>query len=561
MKKYPLNRRLFLRGLGGAAVAAPFLSSIHERAAKAQGVVPTEPRRLIIMFTHYGCLTNRWFPTKSHGELVAADYAATNLAPLADFAPKILMPRGIRAMNQWHASNTSANSAVGQGNDPHTQVVGSFFTCQPVTPNTDNPFDLQNTAAKFNALPTGPSLDHIAAKQLNPVDGTPLFMRVSGSKDNNQTGVSFSAAEEPFPGIGEPDQVLSTLTGLFQTGSAPTPDDYAAIKGKSVIDLVRGDLTTLEGFDMSSADRLKLEAWKSLLDSTTGAVTQACTAEQATLLGLVPSEVSQQRGGVGGGDPVAGKVNDTMDWADVYAALAALSAACDANRVIVVKFPGNSVFKSLSLSDGSPIAMDNHNASHRINGAGMGGNCVGGVMDTINTIDKFYIQKYANLVRLLDSIPEGDGKTVLDNSAAVWFQELSDGNAHNLNNLPILQAGNCGGAFWTGGAINVDGGAADLTVGDSDKYCNGDDNIPINAVDSTGTAEGIAVAPINKYFCNLLNAIGVKADSTGFATVGGQEPVTHFGKYDNTADFFGMDRVPPTINNPGEFAELKVAPA
>src|SRR6187399_887153 len=506
MKKYPLNRRLFLRGLGGAAVAAPFLSSIHERAAKAQGVVPTEPRRLIIMFTHYGCLTNRWFPTKSHGELVAADYAATNLAPLADFAPKILMPRGIRAMNQWHASNTSANSAVGQGNDPHTQVVGSFFTCQPVTPNTDNPFDLQNTAAKFNALPTGPSLDHIAAKQLNPVDGTPLFMRVSGSKDNNQTGVSFSAAEEPFPGIGEPDQVLSTLTGLFQTGSAPTPDDYAAIKGKSVIDLVRGDLTTLEGFDMSSADRLKLEAWKSLLDSTTGAVTQACTAEQATLL-------------------------------------------------------GNSVFKSLSLSDGSPIAMDNHNASHRINGAGMGGNCVGGVMDTINTIDKFYIQKYANLVRLLDSIPEGDGKTVLDNSAAVWFQELSDGNAHNLNNLPILQAGNCGGAFWTGGAINVDGGAADLTVGDSDKYCNGDDNIPINAVDSTGTAEGIAVAPINKYFCNLLNAIGVKADSTGFATVGGQEPVTHFGKYDNTADFFGMDRVPPTINNPGEFAELKVAPA
>ena len=98
-------------------------------------------------------------------------------------------------------------------------------------------------------------------------------------------------------------------------------------------------------------------------------------------------------------------------------------------------------------------------------------------------------------------------------------------------------------------------------MGDSDKYCNGDDNIPINAVDSTGTAEGIAVAPINKYFCNLLNAIGVKADATGFPTVGGQEEVTHFGKYDNTADFFGGDRVPATINNPGEFAELKVAPA
>ena len=36
-----LNRRLFLRGLGGAVVAAPFLGSVWERAAKAQGVSAT----------------------------------------------------------------------------------------------------------------------------------------------------------------------------------------------------------------------------------------------------------------------------------------------------------------------------------------------------------------------------------------------------------------------------------------------------------------------------------------------------------------------------------------
>src|SRR5262245_10723656 len=134
-KTYALNRRLFLRGLGGACVAAPFLSSVAERAAKAQGQPPTDPRRLIIMFTHYGHLTNRWLPAKSHGGRASADYAATNLAPLADFASKLLLVRGVRAMNQWHASNTSAATAVGQGNDPHTQVVGSYFTCQPVTPN------------------------------------------------------------------------------------------------------------------------------------------------------------------------------------------------------------------------------------------------------------------------------------------------------------------------------------------------------------------------------------------------------------------------------------------
>ena len=35
MKTKHFNRRIFLRGLGGAAVAAPFLSSVAEREAKA----------------------------------------------------------------------------------------------------------------------------------------------------------------------------------------------------------------------------------------------------------------------------------------------------------------------------------------------------------------------------------------------------------------------------------------------------------------------------------------------------------------------------------------------
>jgi hypothetical protein len=383
------------------------LPSIAERQAKAQGTPVNEPRRLIVMFTHYGCLTNRWFPTKSHGPLGAEDYAATNLAPLADYAGKILIPRGIRAMNQWHANNRTASTAVGQGNDPHTQVVGSYFTCQPVTPNTNNPFDINNRPAKFNALPIGPSLDHIAAKQVNADNGgTPLFMRVSGGRDNNQTGISFAAAEEPFPGIGEPDQVFSSLTKLFQDGGEITPDDYAAIKGQSIVDLVKDDLTTLESFDMSQADKDKLAAWKELLFTVGQPMTQACTATRAAELGLVASELTR----TGEGDNVAGMVNATMDWADVFSALAALSAACDTSRVIFIKYPGNYVLRGLNMSNGSPIQMENHNASHRIDGAGMGGSCAGGVMDILNTIDQFYARKFANLVRMLDGIPEGRGR-------------------------------------------------------------------------------------------------------------------------------------------------------
>ncbi len=560
MKNYHLNRRLFLRGLGGAAVAAPFLSSIAERAAKAQGMQMAPPKRLIVMFTHYGCLTNRWFPTKSHGELTASDLEETNLAPLAEFAPKILMPRGIRAMNQWHASNNSASSAVGQGNDPHTQVVGSYFTCHPVAPNTDNPFDLQNQEAKFNATPVARSLDHVCAEQLSP-DGTPLFMRVKNSQDNAQSAISYSGPGEQFPGIGDPAQVYSSLTNLFQS-SEPTPDDYQAVRRQSVIDVVKDDLDTLKSYDMSQADRQKLEAWMELLDSTGKALTQQCNPEAASMLGL--ADIPSRSGGLGG-DPVADMATDSMDWADIFSALATLSALCDANRVIFVKYPGSHTFRGLTTEAGNAIDLDNHGASHRIGDPGMGGDCVGGVMDMLNTIDQFYVRKFANLVGMLDSVPEGDGK-LLDNTATVWFQEMSDGNAHNLNNLPIIQAGGCGGYFKTGHIVNVESGAADLSVGNSDKYCNGDNSIPTGDVDGTGTPEGIGTAPINKYFCNLMNAIGVKGNDDGFPDPNGSGPVSKFGMFDDTSLFFGGPYEnsdsdgqlrEPEIKDPGEFEDLK----
>src|SRR4051812_35879041 len=97
-----LNRRLFLRGLGGALVAAPFLGSVFERTA---GAGLNTPKRTIVMFTHYGHITNKWFPAKLEGELTAEDLLPTTLAPLAPFAKKLLMPRGIRAMNEWTGEN------------------------------------------------------------------------------------------------------------------------------------------------------------------------------------------------------------------------------------------------------------------------------------------------------------------------------------------------------------------------------------------------------------------------------------------------------------------------
>jgi hypothetical protein len=368
--------------------------------------------------------------------------------------------------------------------------------------------------------------------------------------------VSYSAAQEIFPGIGKPDQAFGTIADSFMMGGGGEPaneDTYSVLKGKSILDIVRGDLETLERYDMSMSDRQKLEAWKALLTGTIDGPVRAamCDASVAELLGLTNENLSKAGGGSGlGGDAVTAEVTATLDAADIYSNVAALAALCDSNRVIFLKYPGNYVFRGLGLN------TENHSISHRVGSANMGGTCVSGVNDQIMTIDRYYTEKFAKLVGTLDSLPEGEG-TLLDNCAAVWFQEMSDGNAHNLNNLPIVQAGSCGGYFKTGQAINVEDGDPDLSKGNSEAQCKNGGEIPFDQVTASASPANVANAPINKYFCNLMNAIGVKAGADGFPAEGGSAEVTHFGMYDKTEDFIGGGTNPATIHDPGEFTDLK----
>jgi hypothetical protein len=549
MIKQHMNRRIFLRGLGGAVVAAPFLSSLTERGVKAQTAAP---KRLIMMFTHYGCITTKFFPTKSHGALAAADLSPT-LQALAPYVGKLLIPRGLRSMNEW-----TQNMVRGQGNDPHTQVVGSYFTCQPVTPNSDNPFSFDQST-KFQAKPKGPSLDHVITQALSSDGkGTPLFMRVGNQSDSPQSAISYSAAGTAFPGLGTPSQAYSGLTGLFGMSGGgmmtnPNPDTYQSVRGKSIIDLVKDDLNTLERAPMSMDDKNKLEAWKALLSSTNQMMaTAACNQDVATMLGATTANINAAGMGGLGSDLLTTKISGDLDGADIYTNVAALAAVCNANPVIVLKYPGSYVFKGLG------ITTESHSLSHRLDNAGMSGSCLPNAVADLIKVDEYYASKFAYLLKQLDSMSEGDG-TVLDNSATVWFSEMSDGNAHNLNNAPIVQAGGLGGYFKTGWTVNVEDGSATLSPGQSESQCTGtgSNQMANGLAQGTGTDPKVSNAPINKYFCNLMNAMGVKAGADGFPAKGGTADVTHYGYSDKTEDFIHGGTNPATIHSPGEYAQLK----
>ncbi|MEI9942488.1 MAG: DUF1552 domain-containing protein [Pseudomonadota bacterium] len=517
-----MKRRIFLKGIGGAALAVPFLSSLAEQQAKAQSAA-TPPKRLVIFYTHNGCLTDRWFPTVEDGPLNAAALSTT-LAPLAPYVSKLLLPRGFRSMNGY---------ASGQTIDPHDQAMGSKLTCAKITEDS-------------NRYATAASLDHVIAKQINPGGATPLVLSVGAASTKIKEVLSFSAPNTAFPANVNPQTVYNQLTGLFKAGTTTgtmTAGDYKVARGASAIDLVKADLTRFQALNMSQADKTRVQDWLDLLRTTeTGIMTtpSSCSADSATSLGATDAAVKAASpagaisgGAFSGGGGASGDANLATSFTlggDMMMNLIALSMICDTNRMFILLYPGYVTFNW----DGIMHTHDHHGLSHRTGDFSVGGACkVAGVLDMIAQIDNWYAGKYAKLVGLFDSISEGGGK-LLDSTATMWLPELSDGAAHNLNNLPIVIAGSAGGYLKQGVAVNVESTTKTIGLGNSDKTC-----VDGGDIGNTGSVGGNV--PINKLYVTLMNAVGCKGPDGG--------KVTTFG------DFDGMN-ANPGITNPGEVARL-----
>ena len=538
-----MKRRIFLKGIGGVALATPFLSSLAEQEAKAQDAA-TPPKRLVIFYTHNGCLTTRWFPKLEDGALTADALAGTTIAGLAPYASKLLIPRGFRSLNGY---------AVGQTIDPHDQAMGSKLTCAKIMDDKTR-------------YATAASLDHVIAKQINPNGASPLVLSVGASSTSIKEVLSFSGPNTPFPANVNPQTLYTQLTGVFGSGTAAPPTtpgapvptstpeaDFKVLKGQSVIDLVKNDLTRYQKLNMSQLDKSRVQDWLDLLRTTEtgvigggggGSVTpSSCTASTAEAAPFsvnaagvaAASPAGKVTGGVfAGGGGAEGDKNLATSFTlgtDMMLNLMALSMICDTNRMLMLVYPGYVKFNWDSIAH----THDHHGLSHRTGDLSVGGACkVAGVLDMIAQIDAWYAAKYVKLVGLLDSIGEGSG-TLLDNTATMWLPELSDGAAHNLNNLPIVIAGSAGGYLKQGAIVNVEGKT--IGLGNSEGSCKDGGNIG-----NTGSAGGNV--PINKLYVTLMNAVGCKDESGN--------KVSKYGEFDGTGVTAG-------ITNPGEVAKLTSA--
>jgi hypothetical protein len=116
----------------------------------------------------------------------------------------------------------------------------------------------------------------------------------------------------------------------------------------------------------------------------------------------------------------------------------ALAFQTDSTRIITFMYQNESSNRSYPEIG---VRAGHHDLSHH------GGNPE--KQAQISKINRYHVGLFADFLRKLNSIKEGDG-TLLDSAMIMYGSGLSDGDRHNHDNLPILLAGRGGGTITAG---------------------------------------------------------------------------------------------------------------
>ncbi len=392
MKTAVIERRTFLRGLfagAGATVGLPLLEAMLDTHGTALANGEPLPLRLGTFFWGNGISPADWHPT-----MVGPDWAATpNLQPLHDagVVPDIAVLTGF-AHDSTVGCHTPGRALMLSGSWDGTNFEGGAGTSSATRPSVD-----QLVADVFGQMTTFASLE-LAVSTVG----------IGGAQDTYSTAWREGTL---LPAEASPRALFDRLFLGFE------PDDSVRQARLSVLDAVLGDAEDLRQ-RLGAADRMRLE---SHLDALR-ALEVRVEAEPPTC--AVPSAPI---------DPAAAGGEPLMERTELFAQLLATALVCDLTRVFSIRFTqsvGDTVFSAVGAAEGS------HTFSHT--NPGMHSATV-----------SHTVACFAELVRRFGEQIEGEGR-LLDRCALMAVTDMCDGSVHTMDDLPILVAGQAGGALRTG---------------------------------------------------------------------------------------------------------------
>ncbi|MED5564394.1 MAG: DUF1552 domain-containing protein [Gemmatimonadota bacterium] len=393
MKKQPLSRRTFLRGLG-ASVALPYLDAMTPAFAAAAAPIT----RVAFVYTANGVIMKDWTPTETGSGFVLP----STLTPIESFRDQTLVVSGLAHRN---------GEALGDGPGDHARAGASWLT--GAHPKKTRGADIRN----------GWSIDQVLAEAIGQT--TPLPSLEIGLEDVRMVGgcdsgyscaysntISWSSPTTPLPYENNPRRVFERLFGDGET----TDPEARAIRlrqDRSLLDFVLGDTQRLAP-TLGASDRNKLEDY---LDSVREVERRIQNIERQDAVEL-PSL-----------DRPEGLPPTFQEHVQLMNDLIAIAFQADLTRVVTIMYSregGNRTYPSIGVPDA------HHGLSHHQNNPER--------ITRLQKIDQHHVEMLAHFLGKLRDAQDETG-SLLDHSMVLYGSSLSDSNRHTHDELPTLLVG------------------------------------------------------------------------------------------------------------------------
>ncbi|MCB9779311.1 MAG: DUF1552 domain-containing protein [Alphaproteobacteria bacterium] len=390
-----LSRRAVLGGFArGAAVtiALPPLVAMFDAGGTAYACDGVLPKRFGLWFWGNGMLPDLWTPeTTGSGDAWAL---SEQLAPLAAVKHKLCLVTGLSCK----VDNTI----------PHGSGMAAILTAAAQIETGSD----ETVAA--------PSIDQVIADQIG---GYSIYKSIQTTATSS-SGQSWNGPNSRNTAEQDPYAFYERLFGdtFIEPGEDGEVDPRLGLR-RSVLDAVMDDIARLDA-RLGSEDRVRLEQHLdgvreleqrlAILEENPPNL-EACTKPDALTADYADID----------GRPQITERNAIMMQ------LTAMALACDQTRVF-----GHYLTDPVSDVLFAGATAGHHDLTHN----------EGEPQPQVNAITVAIMERLADSIAILDSIPEGDG-TLLDNCAVLCTSEVSLAQTHNIDEMPTIIAGSACGFF------------------------------------------------------------------------------------------------------------------
>jgi hypothetical protein len=419
-RRYSLNRRRFLRGLG-VCMALPALESFMPRSLMAAAPASTgaagattatgAPLRMAFLTFPNGVYPGKWWPTGDGKDFELNE----STAPLAKVKDKLQFLGGLNDI----AANQGAD-----GPGDHARASGTLLTgvrCK------------KTLGADIRA---GISVDQVVAQNLGHFTPFPSLqmscdiVQNAGNCDSNyacvyQKNVSWSSPTSPLVPENNPRLLFERLFGAGKTAEERKQNMLMRqTQERSVLDFVASETRSIKR-DLTARDNEKVEEYLNSVREIEQRIQHA--------------EMADNHKDPGVESPAAGIPSSFTEYLRLNLDMLHLAFLTDNTRVATFMFAGdgnNRDYAEIGVPDGHHFCTHHHFSPDLINKT-----CI---------IENWYAAQLCYFLDKMEQTKDVDGNSLLHNSMIMYGTGMGDGNRHNHVNLPIILAGAGGGSLTPG---------------------------------------------------------------------------------------------------------------